>query len=409
MGKIRTTILSALTLLLTAGCSSDEPSNAAETRSAITIKTRAPQSGTADNELIKSWWLAFVDAEGTVRQVVERQADRTEAVDYEEIEFDIPRGTYTVYAFANIRRESLGIDFVPGQKAPAIEQSTWTRCGAIGEAVPMTGLLRNAVFKGIASDRHAIEVVRLWAKVSFEFTSGQSTPVRVKKISMTPAQTSKVRLMPDYSTAGKAPSLPDDAVCTRLEHTADLSVDRDNEATESFYVLESTAKDHPTGHYPIAFDLEYADGTKRSVNALAYQLAHINRNDHIVIPVRLTDWLVGLDVQFYPPIGGYPAVLLETKGDEYYARFGSSGLFTIVPTVKDLHSGAPLTPDECSVNASVDSGADIFSQVPAASNGEITGELADGKTGTAILTLTFTIDNGALQQTITRKLYIIRE
>jgi len=98
----------------------------------------------------------------------------------------------------------------------------------------------------------------------------------------------------------------------------------------------------------------------------------------------------------------------DSKGDEFYAKFGSSGLFEITVEVADNYTGSKIPSDRFSVSLSVDSGGDIFSQQPVRSNGEIIGELAEGKTGTAVINLDISVTDDAIQQTYKRKLYIIR-
>lgn len=271
----------------------------------------------------------------------------------------------------------------------------------------MTGVLKNVVLSGKTGDSFTIEVVRLWAKMCFEFTTNASHPVTVKSISMTPALTGAVNLLPDYGSLGKSPVLPAGTICSQLDRNVDINVGSEA-VSETFYLLESTAESHPTGCYPLTFGLEYADGTKSTVSALAYQLAYINRNDFVTIPVLITDWTVNLEVLFYPPIGGYPAVVVRSEDDEFYAEFGSSGLFEIAVEVTDSYTGSKLAPDRFSVSLSVDSGGDIFSQQPVRSNGEIIGELAEGKTGTAVINLDISVTDDAIRQTYKRKLYIIR-
>ncbi len=405
-------ILTAIIALICSACSADEPRPADNTAApTLTIKTRAPQAGASEKELINTWWIALVDASGTVTHIFDRPADKTNATDYEEFKMTIPRGTYTVYAFANIARGTHGLDFTVGATAPDLSKSTWSEVGAIGDAIPMTGVLRNVAFKGVASDNITIEVVRLWGKLSFEFTTDASRPVTVKKITMTPALTKAVSLMPDYTTLGKAPNLPEGTVCTALEHASALSIAKgDAAATESFYVLESTAKSHATGRYPLAFDLEYADGTTRTVSALAYQLGHINRNDHVIIPVLLTNWLIDLDVQFYPPIGGYPAVVLESKGEEYFASFGSSGRFVIRPTVTSA-SGSIVADKDIDIAISTSDPSGILRTAPYRDEKtlEIIGEIDTDHLGTAVIDLEISIKADALQHRILRKFYIIRK
>lgn len=401
-------ILPVIMALLFGSCASDEPRPASEnTTSTITIRTRAPQVAADDNELIRSWWMAFVDGSGVVRLVIERPSDRTDAVDYETFDFKIDKGVYTVYAFANIPRGTSGIDFTVGSQAPDLSAARWSAVGGSGDDIPMTGMLRNVALSGKTGDRFTIEVVRLWAKMCFEFTTNVPQPVTVRRISILPALTGSVSLLPDYESLGRAPVLPAGTVCTQLDREVNLVVGNDM-ADETFYLLESTAESHPTGHYPLSFGLEYTDGRSLTVSALAYQLEYINRNDYVTIPVLITDRTVGLDVRFYPPIGGYPAVVVDSKGDEFYAKFGSSGLFEITVEVADNYTGSKIPSDRFSVSLSVDSGGDIFSQQPVRSNGEIIGELAEGKTGTAVINLDISVTDDAIQQTYKRKLYIIR-
>lgn len=401
-------ILPVIMALLFGSCASDEPRPASETTtSTITIRTRAPQVAADDNELIRSWWLAFVDGSNVVRLVIERPSDRTEPVDYETFNFVLDKGVYTVYAFANIPRNTSGLDFTVGNQAPDLSTATWSTVGVLGDDIPMTGVLRNVVLSGKTGDSFTIEVVRLWAKMCFEFTTNASHPVTVKSISMTPALTGAVNLLPDYGSLGKSPVLPAGTICSQLDRNVDINVGSEA-VSETFYLLESTAESHPTGCYPLSFGLEYADGRSLTVSALAYQLEYINRNDYVTIPVLITDRTVGLDVRFYPPIGGYPAVIVDSKGDEFYAKFGSSGLFEITVEVADNYTGFKIPSDRFSVSLSVDSGGDIFSQQPVRSNGEIIGELAEGKTGTAVINLDISVTDDAIRQTYKRKLYIIR-
>lgn len=214
--------------------------------------------------------------------------------------------------------------------------------------------------------------------------------------------------MPDYQSLTQSPVLPEGTECKLLERPVDLTINKgDDSVDETFYLYESTAATHPTGRYLLSFDMTVG-GAKRTVSALAYQLAFINRNDFITIPVLITDWELRLDVRFYPPIGGYPAVIVDNKGDEFYARFGTSGYFEITTQVSDRYTGAAVAAGNVSVQLSVESGAELFSRVPVLQNGEIVGELAEDRTGTAVINLDVTIKNGSIQQTITRKLYIIR-
>lgn len=404
-------ILLIISLLLLGSCSTDDPQSASEqVEATFTIKSRAYQEyGTdpTDMELIRTWWIVFVDKTNVVKKVIERPSGESAAVSREEFTVKLNRGTYTVYAFANIGRSDFGNDITEGNPMPQLP-STWIKQPDTSP-VPMTGKL----VINITAEKNGfdIEVVRLWAKLCFSFTTDSNQPVMVSKISIASAYTSAINLLPDYDALGKAPVLPQGTTCTTLEKNTDISLSAGDQAVSStFYLLESTAQTHPTGHYPISFELKYGEGTPRTVNALAYNLEYINRNDFVTIPVLITDWKVDLNVLFYPPIGGYPAVLLDSKDSEFYARFGSGGKFVIRPTVMNTTNEQVDVKDmDISLDTSDPDG--ILRQVPVRDEktSEITGEIEDGKLGTAVVTLTIQVRTDALQHTIVRRFYIIRQ
>lgn len=404
--------ISALLIALFAvACSEKDELSVSDTSgSTVVIRTRVPQAGAADNELINDWWLVFVDNSGSIRLLLDRPSDKTDPVDYEELEFQIPPGTYTIYAFANIDRNSLGLEFGEGKRMPDLTSVKWNSVGASGDLIPMTGVLRNVNISN-EGGRFMIEVVRLWAKLCFEFSADISQDVTVSKISITPALTDAVALLPDYSSLGAAPNLPDDAVCGRLDRPVSIKVPNDGKtASETFYVLESTAAAHPSGRYPISFDLQYSDGSKRTVNALAYQLAYINRNDFVTIPVLITDWTVDFNVLFYPPIGGYPAVLSESKDDEFFAKFGSAGKFVIRPFVTAA-GGSIVSDKDIEVNMTVSDPDNILNGLLSRDDqtSELIGEIKEGALGTAVVNLEIKITADVLEHRIIRKIYIIRQ
>ena len=418
-------ILLIMALLLCGSCSDNEPELAAEsTTSTVTIRTRAPQDNEANattDELINTWWMVFVDEQGAdkgkVRLILDRPSE-TDAVSSEEVKFTIPRGTYTIYAFANITRESLtqtplNLTFTEGAAAPDLSTVQWNRIGKIGDLIPMTGVLHNVSLTKEMNNTFSIEVVRLWAKLCFQFSTDTDKTITVSKLSMMPAlNESGVTLLPDYTSLGGAPSLPDRTNCSLLERKdLNLTITKDATASETFYLLESTAASHPTGHYPLSFELKYGDGATRTVNALAYELKHINRNDFITIPILITDWTVAVGVLFYPPIGGYPAVLLEeSKDNEFYATFGSPGKFVIRPTVTSA-DGTIVANSDLAITLTAEDTSGILSQKPTYDDKsfEIIEEIAPGK-GTAVVTLDIGIKvNNTVQQTIKRKFYIIRK
>lgn len=414
-------LIAALTITLGACSDNNDPQPEPDTAGAtIVINSRADNSSInnastpSDNELINSWWMVFVDNQGIVQLILERPSDKTNAVAKENVELSIPSGKYTIYAFANIDKADFQktLDISKGEAMPDLSEKTWTTVGQIGDNVPMTGKLENVTIDNSSNIQVEIEVVRLWAKLRFQFTTDTDKEIKVSKITMTSARNETgVTLLPDYTSLGKKPVLPEDVSCSTLELTLTdgLTVTKALGAETTVYLLESTAESHPTGHYPLSF--EYNDGSARTAHALAYQLEYINRNDFITIPVLITDWSVDATVLFYPPIGGYPAVITEKKDEEFYVKFGSAGKFVIRPTITSA-DGTKVTADKLSLTLNTDDTDGILNTAPAYDDttGEIIGVIASGKTGTAVVTLTIQITtDAAIMYQIVRKFYIIRQ
>lgn len=409
-------LIAALTITLGACSDHNDPQPEPDTAEAtIVITSRADNSSIdnastpSDNELIKSWWMVFVDNQGVVQLILERPSDKTAPVAKENVELSISNGKYTIYAFANINKADFNIS--KGEAMPDLSGKTWTTVGQIGDNVPMTGKLENVTIDNSSNTQVEVEVVRLWAKLRFLFTTDTEKEIKVSKITMTPAlNETGVTLLPDYTSLGKKPVLPDGVRRSTLELTPTdgLTVTKAHGAETTVYLLESTAESHPTGHYPLSF--EYNDGSARTAHALAYQLEYINRNDFITIPVLITDWSVDATVLFYPPIGGYPAVITEKKDEEFYAKFGSAGKFVIRPTITSA-DGTTVTADKLSMTLSTEDTDGILNTAPAYDDttGEIIGVIASGKTGTAVVTLTIQITTDAIKHQIVRKFYIIRQ
>lgn len=413
----------------------DRESNESSNLVTMSIASRATagtHAADGDNELINSWWMAFVAPDGTVVETLDRteaydpagQKLPNSAVERETFNVSLADGTYKVYAFANFTGSSPSSNIwgiKKGEKMPDLSSSTWATGIDNDSNIPMTGFTTFTA-PSPESENLIVEVVRMFAKLEFQFSTtdanSSNTAMKLrgviktlKRIKVHNAATSAVKLLPDYTKLeGGAPSLPADASNSDLEYTVDMPL---NSSNTSFwqYIFESTAAAHPTGHYVLDFEIETVkDGTSstETISALAYQLDHITRNDWIRIPVTFTDWTVRLDVRFYPPIGGYPAVVVDSKGHEFYAKFGSSGYFEIIPEVSDSNTGAVLNADKYTVAVTLESGSELFSRTPSWENGELVGELAEGKTGTAVIDLKITVKDDTLAQTFTRKLYIIR-
>lgn len=433
-----------LPMALLTACSSttnDEP-EAGQTGTeplsrSVTIYTRVPDGRAEEWELIRSWWVAFVDRNDNVVRVVSSPVDQGPILaETVTTTLKMPAGNYTVYAFANFSAadpSAILMNIKEGTVLPEdFEERVWTIVPSYDnhDVVPMSGKLYNVVVHPRESENIVVEVVRMVAKMRMKYSTETRYPLNVKRVTIANAHNDGVAFFPNYGTLGGqyvSPDILPSSTLTDLvrDYGSGLMLTAaDPEATtDVFYALESSAASHPTGRYVLAFDVvDTHTGSSRTITALAYQLPFINRNDFVTIPVRFTDRNVEFGVRFYPPIGGYPAWVMEEKGDEFYATFGSAGAFVIIPRVTDYDGNVyPASSYTLDVEL-VSDPAGILAGVPERDDDsyEIVGELRAGTderpaVGTAELNLTFHIvvegegTEQNLEYAMLRKLFIIRK
>lgn len=416
-------VLSALFTACTGNHNSGEaePVSPTPVEAAFAVASRAPGT-TKDpeaSEMIHQWWVAFVDASGNVTEIATRPADTSTPVEEELFKTELKPGSYTAYAFANISREQIeemaGVRLVKGAKMsgdPAKAVLKGFDADALGKvAMPMSGYLNFTVAQNASpATTHDIEVVRMYAKIELEFLNESSAPMTIDSWCFSPVYTATapLPLMPVYTTLGDKPLESDGGTTMVHTNTPHTSLEVGGSAFDVFYTREIIS-DHTTGNFVLTVETSAGDTSSRR-HSLAYELTYINRNDWIRIPVILTDWIIEMDVRFYPPIGGYPAVVVDQNNDEFYATFGTQGRFSVTPRARK-NDTAPY--EAVTVTAIETTGDDIFTTggKPAIDpvTGEITGEMSSA-TGNAIVTLTFRVAADTnVSHIITRKFHIIRK
>ncbi|WP_300741044.1 FimB/Mfa2 family fimbrial subunit [uncultured Duncaniella sp.] len=386
------------------------------------IQSRASgdtQPETLPNELINNWWVAFVDASGTVRSIVENSPQLASPVERDEFTVDLPVATYTLYAFANLSKEQLyqrtGVKFVVGEKLvkePSV--AVWDNMTNNPEKtalIPMSGTT-TIDFRNTQS--FTVEVIRMLAKVRISVQNTSSAKLEVKRLSFGILNRGPVRLLPDYKALESCPDIMESAKNGKEELTFDnmnVSLGVNKSMTHTFYVRESAAKwTHPTGRYFVTFTVSRPDGATADEHyAITDDLQWIQRNDFIDIPIVISDMTIDWSVLFYPPIGGYPAVMTEVEGDTHFMTFGTSGKFRIRPEIKDNNRIVPPADYDFEITE-INGDKKIFTNQPEKNTvtGEIIGELSS-VTGTATLDCKVTVRYDGYETVRTRRLYIIRK
>ena len=151
----------------------------------------------------------------------------------------------------------------------------------------------------------------------------------------------------------------------------------------------------------------------------------IHRNDWIIIPVNVGEWLMDMEVYCYPPIGGYPEAHVDKESETvFHVTFDSPGDIALylnfhryfVPESKfyltDLGRIAEDTGGKKKVTVTAPNGAPIFDKAPKFSAGEIVARLNNNQ-GTAYIDVTveFIPDPAlpAVTKTMKRRIYLTRK
>ena len=453
ISQYTTSLLAAVLCTALWSCSGDEPDGGGdngygeEVSVSFTIEAPAatPVDGTEyrdpmperSEELMHSWQIIFVDNNDNVVRTLSGSTDNLAGVREATVSGTVPKGRYTVYAFANMSEADIatygGVSGAPGgtalknlqftglvpyygsvQDKPAIANA-WD-VGA--KHVPMTGK-RQVTVTGRTDETFRIEVIRLFGKVEFAFCNTSEHTITVNRVQFGPLVHGTIGAFRDPVSNGSptAPILgnPVIADATWITRIADAEMgpgtDYKQGANAFCYVPESTPDIYDAKRYYILVDAT-RNGERVTLPYLTdlSVMKHINRNDYWQIPVNLSDWIVDFDVIFYPPIGGYPAVQKFLEGEQIYFTFGSQGAFAITPRIKQAGDGKPyLQPGQYSITVTLgDHTAGMFTKEPAPDTGtnEILGELSETPGGAEVkVEVRITTDAGT-QAVYTRTLYI---
>lgn len=473
--------LGGLLFLLLTACSSDAPFTEPDTPSSpqsgtFTLFTRGegteisggfqlpegfsqPQE-TQLNERIWNWVVVFIDGNNTIQEVcygVENPANSSDLTDTHTFDPKMPDGIYDIYGFANLSAgevakmiykdspsEISNFDDLKGETASVAEtydiDSEIYVAGGEGEKdrIPMSGYRHDVQIKnndevGTGTNRNYIEVIRMLAKVELKFLNmNESNTIQFDKVTFGMVQTDGVAIAPDYENLtanNKAATIGESSTDTKSvkiipsdDELKILGNNGSNELDVIFYVRESDASVTlpATGKFMLSFGL--LEGGEKTIKtehyAVTEELQWINRNDHIVIPVRIEDYFIDWKVLYYPPIGGYPAVIEDKDPYNfyYYCDFKTPGEFQIIPTIYDS-TGKPINKkydmEIGDITTTQDSGVsgDFFVSKPDKSiNGdEIIGSVGTN-TGSAVVPVTLTFDKNEASPGITRtrNIYIRR-
>ncbi|MDO5447208.1 MAG: hypothetical protein Q4F34_05480 [Prevotellaceae bacterium] len=413
----------------------------------ITTRASVYQDAEGDKELIKTWWIVFVNSSNKIAAIINRDDYKDYVVERDGFTLELANDTYDVYSFANIDKSTIeGLTGVgsltvggtmPDLSAVEYQINDLIANGTLKEDlsvfIPMTGKETITATGGRLEED--FEVIRMVAKVEFVFrNSCKIRTVTIKDLTFGPINEGNVLLMPDYSTLGldteTNPVVPVVIATQTLSFTLpNPALDPNSHSiesyTHSFYIRESLAESHITKHFSIKMHIIRDEKPEELVYTMTEKdYTGINRNDYLLIPITFTDYFVDINVNCYPPIGGYPAVMVDKKPDEFYCTFSTGGAIEIQPVVKDAYTETDLNPSQYEYEIlEINDPNELFSndteshvgKLPSIDpiTGEIVGELNPKKTGTADIYIHVSIptdpSHPEVRQEYWRRIYIIKK
>ncbi len=406
--------------------------------SITTRATGVPEAHESNEEIINDWWVVFVNSEGNIALILDRETatGRTNPVVQEEFEFMLQSGTYTAYSFANISQdkvEAVAGTLQEGEQMPDLANVNINVASIIENGrnvkdnqklLPMSG--KQEIIVPIQGKVNIdLEVVRMIAKMEFKYYNESSRAVTINSLKMQQADSDLIPLLPNYTYLDNGlewKALSGTARYYSRSYNETLPTYRNNPAdtlTDKFYMLESIANDTPMRRYLLTLNITRAGKSAETIYALTTELSTIYRNDHIIIPIIITDYTVDVDVLFYPPIGGYPAVRRDKVADDFYFEFATQGTFKIRPKVVNtadvndvmVYEDTNRDPYFTYEIKNISDPNNIFEETPSVEvgSGEMLGRLNTNQ-GEAYIDMEVIVHrNAATDQLYTRRIYITRK
>lgn len=414
--------------LVCLSCSDEEPlASSAPVTAGMTISVRATGDDSNADVWMNSYTVVFVEqSTNLVREIVSKNLLPAQSQD--TFDFQLGPGKYIVYAFANITDTYFSsLNIVEGEAMPDLSQATYAVNNGIQNNIPMS--CRQEIYvSGRSNQNFAIELVRMLAAIRFDFYNSSFETVTLKEITMNPLTQSDIFLIRDPRQTVK-PEYPAPWTAAPLTFTLQTPLELPPytagpaQGSVFFCFKESTAAETSvTGNFNFAFKVKRNSGAEEEMryamtvtDTEGQPFGYINRNDYIVLPVRLTDYLFRVEANFYPPIGGYPTAEVEVaSASEFYCKFKSAGDFVLIPWLRRYAEADNwISLDDknrvAEWNMEITGDTQIFEKLPDQSaTGEILGTLS-GESGMACVTLSVTVkESGETTRILSCRIYIIQ-
>jgi len=406
--RIRHILVGILGLFFMWSCTTDEKVEETEGTlysTSFAISTKSSDPNAIDAEGMKTLSLYFVNEAGKV----ERLSRKTFTTPKEEelVEVSLTSGQKRVYGFSNLDETQISelTALKEGDTWPNITTKTYTIQNGkdISEVtsgtftLPMSNQITIQVLKS-PGQIFSMDLIRLLCKMRLTFENLTNNDVLLSSFTISPITSSSIYLLPSWNIPD-APSFPTPFVQNNFTRTYTSSTVRAKSTGANtwddtpFYLNESAIQTgDPYGFFYIKL-LTTENSVSKTREAILSR-SYLSRNDYLLLPMNITDYILDLEIKAYPPIGGYPAEITHDKTtDTYTCTFDVGGPFVIIPKLKD-NEGKQIATTAVSWGFTYQTGSSssFFVKQPILKNGEITGEIAQGASGTAECTISVEVD-----------------
>lgn len=305
----------------------------------------------ADGEMMKNCFVVVVQG-GKIQNILTSSDYQKEQSYVSTLATRLEPGATTIYSFANIRPEDVGLDAnatFPCDLPDGFDNQYYSLEGnqssidGFTDGIPMSNRQDFDITE--RTQEVDLEVVRMVAKVRLRLTNVTPNDFSVKSVSLsdiTANAAGNIRLLPSYSADSQIqPAISPSAAKTEYRVSFDKARLLKSGGTESldidFYVNESVAS--TPKYFVVNVETDQTSVTHR-VALLKWDT--IVRGDFLLIPIKLNDYRITYDVEQFTAIGVLPSV--ENNRDMLTVRFHGYGDFHMRPHVVRISDGKELTP-----------------------------------------------------------------
>ena len=444
------------------------------------IATKAEDDYTPTKELegIYDYYIYVVDAAtNQVEAAVSGTAQSGNRTEVSVHDIEVEEGKKYVFAFANLERiKSNPViadirnlkEGAPVGKILSNDQTTQevsffaeekTNPLLVDETlhIPMSALMASTEVSAKERGHVKLDLYRMFAKIEFEFTNKYEGEVVIEEIKMDGFQNGNVYLMPhkffpametemegdgsgNYEAQNSrdyAPFLPSGSYGEIvqpivLNGETKITLDAAPKKTEGstptypkspghiYYVnktdLATTREQTPSTRFQISLLMTMGDEKVTKLISLPDH-SYIRRNDHMIIPITISDYTFELAVgNSRAPIGGYPKYMQAGVADDFTCTLEYAGTTELFFNLRDVTGKLVegLTKEDCPLtlvddpNGLIAKDSDGQPDLTLETVGDGTGTITTTITnayGTAILSLKIKLSDRTLSYTI----YLVRE